>query len=81
MACDRAEPPAIEALRQLQRLPAPRWLRTQSRRQRGAAGALAGVERGRTGGLCAPLPRSRGGAGQTIRLTAGLAPQDGLLFG
>ncbi len=64
MACDRAEPPSPEALRQLRRLPACRWLRTQPRRQRRAAKALAGVERGRTGWIPAPLPRSGGGAGR-----------------
>ncbi len=64
VACDRAEPPTPEALRQLRRLPACRWLRTQPRRQRRAAIALAGVEQGRTGWIPAPLPRSGGGAGR-----------------
>ena len=57
------------------------WLRTQPRRKRGAAGALAGVERGRTGWFPAPLPRSSGGAGQTYRWAAGPALQDGRLHG
>jgi len=43
------------------------WLHTQPRRQRGAAGSLAGFERGRAGELCAHLPRSGGGAGQPLR--------------
>ncbi len=43
------------------------WLRTQPRRQRGAAGSLAGVERGRAGVLCTHLPGSGGGAGQPLR--------------
>ncbi len=43
------------------------WIRTQPRRQRGAARSLAGVERGRAGGLCALVPRSGGGAGQPCR--------------
>ena len=43
------------------------WLHTQPRRQRGAAGSLAGVERGRAGVLCAFVPGSRGGAGQPFR--------------
>jgi Uma2 family endonuclease len=43
------------------------WLGAQPRRQRGAAGSLAGVERDRAGGLCAFVPGSRGGAGQPFR--------------
>ena len=57
------------------------WLRTQPRRKRRAAGSLAGVERGRTGWIPAPLPRSGGGAGQPFRWAAGPAPQDGRLHG
>ncbi len=43
------------------------WLRTQPRRQRGAAGSLAGVERDRAGRISAPVPGSCGGAGQPFR--------------
>jgi len=43
------------------------WFRTQHRLQRGAAGALAGVERGRAGGLCAHVPGSGGEDGQPFR--------------
>ena len=43
------------------------WLGTQPRRQRGAAGSLAGVERGRAGRISTPVPGSRGGAGQPFR--------------
>ncbi len=64
VACVRAEPPTPEALRQLRRIPATRWLRTQPRRKRGAAVALAGVERDRTGWIPAPLPRSGGRTGR-----------------
>ena len=54
-------------VRQLRWLPPFRWLRTQPRCGRAAAGVLAGAHARTTPRLSAAVPRSGGGAGQPLR--------------
>ena len=57
----------LGGVRQLHRLPPPRWLRAQPRCGRGAAGALAGALARTTPRLPALVPRPGGGAGELLR--------------